>query len=157
MLIVSKIQRTGGSRVTVGGSDYHFEPRGPKGEHVAEVENEAHIKRLLSVPEGFEPYDPGEAKDIMPDPDPEPTPEERLESAIEPDGNDEGVDDGDDDTAEDSLENNVEPDQDDGLEDMSDLDLSHAYKDEFDAMPRKNMKRETIIRHIRKARADAEI
>lgn len=151
MLIVSKIQRQGGSRVTVQGSEYMFEPRGPKGEHVAEVENPEHIKRFLSVPEGFASYDPEEAKGILM---PEPSPEQRLESNVEPDdGGEDGEDEGEDDP-ESAIENNVEPDQDDGLDDMPDLDLSHAYKDEFDAMPRKNMKRETIIRHIRKARAE---
>lgn len=152
MLIVSKIERKGGSRVTIGGSEYLFEPRGPKGEHVAEVENRDHIERFLSVPEGFAPYDPEEAKEIMP----HPTPEQRLEDGVEPDeGDEDGENEGEDDP-ESTLENRIEPDQDDGLEEMSDLDLSHAYKDEFDAAPRKNMKRETIVRHIRKARAKAD-
>lgn len=48
MLIRCKIKRPGGSRVTLGSERYHFQDRGD-GLHVAEVTNDAHIERLLSI------------------------------------------------------------------------------------------------------------
>lgn len=155
MLIVSKIQREGGSRITVGGATYVFEPTGPDGEHMCEIEDTGHIKRLLSIPEGFEPYDPTEAKGLMPKPKPRPSPEQALEEAIEPAADLPQAEAGDPDP-ESELEVAIEADVDDGLEELTDLDLSHAYKDEFDKAPTPNMKRATMINRIRKARSSKE-
>lgn len=53
MKIESLIRRPGGSRVTIDGAVYLFEPEQEGGPHVARVDDPAHVERLLSVPEGF--------------------------------------------------------------------------------------------------------
>lgn len=52
MLIESKIRRTGGTSVSMGGEVYHFAPD-DEGRHVCDVTNKAHIQRFLSITEGF--------------------------------------------------------------------------------------------------------
>lgn len=57
MKILSKIQRDGGTHVTMDGIAYHFapiDPSEPKSPHVADVTEKAHISRFMSVAEGFE-------------------------------------------------------------------------------------------------------
>lgn len=53
MKIELKIRRKNGSHVTLGGTTYHFKPEGddPNGPHVAEVKEQAHIERLLAIPQ----------------------------------------------------------------------------------------------------------
>lgn len=53
MLIESLIRRAGGSEIDMVTAKYRFLPRGD-GRHVAEVTDRDHIKRLLSITEGFE-------------------------------------------------------------------------------------------------------
>lgn len=48
---------------------YHFAPERDGGPHVAMVTNEAHIKRLLSMPEGYRECQ--EAETLLADPDDE--------------------------------------------------------------------------------------
>lgn len=55
MLIRCKIKRKAGTNTTIDGTTYSFTPDA-HGEHVCEVTNEAHIQRLLLIPEGYEPY-----------------------------------------------------------------------------------------------------
>lgn len=55
MKIQCILERKGGSFIELGGLEYHFEPL-EDGAHVAEVENEAHIDRLLSISESFRVY-----------------------------------------------------------------------------------------------------
>lgn len=50
--IESIIRRKGGTKVTLGGTTYHFTPD-DEGRHVAEVSKNAHIQRFLSITEGF--------------------------------------------------------------------------------------------------------
>ena len=175
MLIKSKIKRENGSNVTIEGTLYRFLPQPPKGDHVCEVENPKHAKRLLSVTEGFEPADDNAAAaaevaaQVAPEPEPQPAPQPepepetqanpitaqtdaaaaRLEENVEPAGNDETQTD--ETSPEQALENAVEP-NDDGLDAMSDADLAYAFRDEFDKKPG-NMKRDTIIKKIRENRA----
>jgi hypothetical protein len=52
MLIESIIKRKDGTKVEMGDEEYHFKDDG-KGHHVAEVNNQEHIDRLLSIKEGF--------------------------------------------------------------------------------------------------------
>ncbi len=52
MKIESIIRRAAGSTVVLGTKLYRFQP-GEDGRHVCEVEDEAHIERLLSIKEGF--------------------------------------------------------------------------------------------------------
>lgn len=155
MLIVSKIERQGGSRITIGNTAYMFEPTGKSGKHMCEIKDEAHIKRLLSITEGFEPFDPEEAAEFLPDPDDFAVLQEgprENEGEGEPDDADKAAHE----EAEATLETTIEPDADDGLDEMDDITLAHAYEDEFDKKPAATMKRETMINRIRKARAEAE-
>lgn len=165
MLIVSKIERQGGTSVTIGESTYHFTPGKPGGKHVCEVEEPRHIRRLLSITEGFEAFSPEEAAEFMdaadvleeriepegnePTEAPTQTPEDALEQNVEPEGNDEEGEDSDQD-AEQALEDAIEP-SDDGLEDLDDLSLAHAYEDAIGSKPKGNMKRDTMIKRIRAA------
>lgn len=55
MKIESKLHREGGTKIDLGGIEYHFAPQAD-GAHVAEVENDDHIARFLSIPEGFKIY-----------------------------------------------------------------------------------------------------
>jgi len=59
MNIESIILRDGGTHVPMGTTSYHFAPQ-PDGAHVAAVEDDAHIARFLSIPEGFRMYRPGQ-------------------------------------------------------------------------------------------------
>ena len=52
MNIECKLKRQGGTKVELGGKEYHFEPRAD-GRHVAFVEDEAHRDRLLSISEAY--------------------------------------------------------------------------------------------------------
>ena len=52
MLIESKIRRLAGTSVILGMIAYHFRPDA-LGRHVADVEDEDHLSRFLSIPEGF--------------------------------------------------------------------------------------------------------
>lgn len=47
--------REGGTFVNLGEATYHFAPQ-EDGRHVAEVNNEAHIERLLQIPEAYRIY-----------------------------------------------------------------------------------------------------
>jgi hypothetical protein len=57
MQIESIIKRPNGSKITIGDTQYHFKPNAD-GAHVADVENDAHIARFLSITEGFKLYRP---------------------------------------------------------------------------------------------------
>ncbi len=52
MKIECLLRRSGGSRVSLGGTEYHFAPD-TDGRHVADVADEDHIDRFLSIPEGY--------------------------------------------------------------------------------------------------------
>lgn len=52
MLIESKIRRAAGTRVDFGTAVYHFLPD-DLGRHVANVEDEGHLSRLLAISEGY--------------------------------------------------------------------------------------------------------
>ena len=52
MKIESIIKRDGGTRVHIGQKEYHFKPDA-EGRHVAEVEDDEHAERLLSIEEGY--------------------------------------------------------------------------------------------------------
>lgn len=55
MKIQCILERKGGTITDIGGVEYHFEPL-EDGAHVADVENEAHIDRFLSISESFRVY-----------------------------------------------------------------------------------------------------
>lgn len=59
MQIESKIKRNGGTHIPMGTVTYHFAPLAD-GAHVAEVLDEAHQDRFLSISEGFRLYRPGQ-------------------------------------------------------------------------------------------------
>lgn len=60
MQIESIIRRKNGTTVVLGETEYQFGPS--DGPHIATVENEAHIERFLSIPEGFRVYGDQPAK-----------------------------------------------------------------------------------------------
>ncbi len=53
--VESKLIREGGSHIDIGGTDYHFQPY-DDGAHVADVADEAHADKFLSITEGFKLY-----------------------------------------------------------------------------------------------------
>ncbi len=55
MKIESILKRQGGTKVELGGVEYHFEPM-TDGAHVAEITEAAHIDRFLAIPEGYKVY-----------------------------------------------------------------------------------------------------
>jgi len=55
MKIECKIIRDGGSKVDIGGIEYHFEPL-DDGAHVAEVANPDHADRFLGIADGYKLY-----------------------------------------------------------------------------------------------------
>ena len=55
-LIRCKIIREGGSVIDIGKKEYNFKPN-EKGDHVAEVTDESHIGRFLSIERGYEVYE----------------------------------------------------------------------------------------------------
>jgi hypothetical protein len=55
MKIQNILQRDGGTKVELGGIEYHFEPLND-GCHVAEVEDKAHVDRFLAIPEAYKLY-----------------------------------------------------------------------------------------------------
>lgn len=58
MLIISKIKRPGGTKVTLDDTEYHFAPSADHdGEHVAEVSNEDHIATFAGIREGYKKLD----------------------------------------------------------------------------------------------------
>jgi hypothetical protein len=52
MKIQCILKREGGTHIELRGTHYHFAPQAD-GRHVAEVTDEAHISRLLSIPEAY--------------------------------------------------------------------------------------------------------
>jgi hypothetical protein len=50
------LKREGGTKIEIGGKDYHFQPQAD-GTHVAEVKDQSHIKRLLSIKEAYRAVD----------------------------------------------------------------------------------------------------
>jgi len=52
MKIICKLKRAGGTKVELGKTTYHF-VEDKDGDHVAEVTDEKHIARLLSIPEAY--------------------------------------------------------------------------------------------------------
>jgi colicin import membrane protein len=77
MLIQSKIERNKGTKVTMGGVKYHFQPRVPNGPHIEDVEDDEHVAKFLSVSEAYKIYreevakERGVASDDEPPADPD--------------------------------------------------------------------------------------
>lgn len=62
MQIECILKRRGGTRASIEGVDYHFQPIDPSDEktpHVAEVTNKKHAQRFLAIPEGYRIYQAG--------------------------------------------------------------------------------------------------
>lgn len=86
MLIRSKIERKGGTTVTIAERTYEFVPQEPGAPHICNVEDEADIARFLSIPEGYEvvreakaPKAAAPAPASEPEPQPEPEPDDAIE------------------------------------------------------------------------------
>jgi hypothetical protein len=83
MLIRCKIEREGGSHIDLPPAVYHFAPN-KKGDHVADIADPDHLALLLSIPAGYEIYEPdGRKKKAAPvlAPEPEPAP---VEDPLQP-------------------------------------------------------------------------
>lgn len=68
MDIVCTIKREGGTKVELQGTTYHFVPKETGGPHIASVTNKKHVKRLLSIPEAYEPYIEDDEDEVEQDP-----------------------------------------------------------------------------------------
>lgn len=132
MLIKSKIERKGGTVITIDDKEYHFKPVKAEGAHVCEVKPPEHCKRLLSIKEGFAPAD-GEKVPDLPD---EPTKEEEVLN------NPDGIN-----AALDGLESEDEDDDDPSEGDPEEVDENWyraQYEELFGKKPHHNTKLETI-------------
>lgn len=133
MIIELKIKREGGSVVTMGGETYRFEPD-QIGRHVAEVTDEEHEKRFLSIPQYREVKDDGEPANVAP------TNEgQTLGPADSGDGDSEGE--------------GSEPDPDPDAEPFDIEDARAMYEETFGKKPHHAMKVETIMERIEKGEA----
>lgn len=173
MLIASKIERKGGSCITISGTEYHFLPTPPTGAHLCEVENEDHAKRLLAITEGFYAVE-GEVKalsaeDALAKAEADAAAAETAAVAAAIDASTAAIDAS---NAEISAAEAVDTDNGEGeaeaeegegapegdslayLEDLSDIDLKQAYKDVFGKKPNGQMLRENIIKSIRENAKD---
>ena len=65
MKIECKNKREGGSLIDIGGTEYHFQPLAD-GAHVADVANEEHVERFLSIPEAYGIYKAGKEETAKP-------------------------------------------------------------------------------------------
>lgn len=61
MLIECTLIRDGGTHADIDGTDYHFVPQ-KDGAHVAEVANDEHAQRFLSITEAYRLYAPVKTK-----------------------------------------------------------------------------------------------
>lgn len=55
MFIKCKLNREGGTKIELDGTEYHFAPNAAS-DHVAKVTNSKHIKRFLEISEAYEEY-----------------------------------------------------------------------------------------------------
>lgn len=69
MKIECKLKREGGSIIDIEGVAYEFKPQAD-GAHVADVGNDAHAERFLSIPEAYGIYRAGKAVKEAPAPAP---------------------------------------------------------------------------------------
>ena len=76
MQIESIIKRAGGSRIDIGGTEYHFKPAKDGEAHVCEVTNREHAARFLEIKEGYRVFntDNAPAKQASGSEDEEPNP-----------------------------------------------------------------------------------
>ncbi|HTN66415.1 MAG TPA: hypothetical protein VL051_09565 [Burkholderiaceae bacterium] len=84
MQIECVLKRDGGTQINLGAALYHFQPQAD-GAHVASVDDDAHIERLLAIPEGYRIYRGSKAKqDVAQQPAPTATAESSADDAVKP-------------------------------------------------------------------------
>lgn len=85
MLIECKIKRPRGSRVTLDGEEYIFFPTKeyPGNPHLCRVDDERHIARFLSIPEGYREWVPPEER--LKRPAPKPADDKAAQQPAQPD------------------------------------------------------------------------
>ena len=66
MLIQCLVERDGPSVASIGGFTYSFEEQ-PDGAKVCDVNNGGHRERMLSMPDFYKVYDPGQASSLPPE------------------------------------------------------------------------------------------
>lgn len=138
----------GGTKVAMGGAEYHFKPLWDDGPHVAAVEDEQHQRVFLSIPEGYRPYDgtipkPGAAPVLAPavkaPAAPTPTPGAAPVAAVEP--------------AQNTTVSTAASDQPtDDLDALDDTALRALFKSEIGRAAPPKSKPETMIAQIRDKR-----
>ena len=135
--IECKLTREGGTHLTMAdGTEYHFKPRPQDGRHVATVEGDEHIGRLLQISEGYAiapAVDEAEAQASAP---------ESQKSQGSP--KDSGSEARKTDDAKPSGK----------LEDMSDDDLRATYEAELGRKPHGKAGRSTMISAIEAGREE---
>lgn len=158
ILIRCKIEREGGTPVTLDGITYHFKPRpdlGSGSAHVCLLNKKPHINRLLSITEGYEVYlgdddVDGFDADLSPAVPDDGAVDQAADGMAE-DPPEEDSEDGEDGDEIDSLpdsEQDLKP-----LDDMSDDELRDEYKIRNGRAARKNTSRQTLIDKLRDLRA----
>ena len=85
MKIESIIRREAGTTVVLGTQTYAFKA-GEDGRHACDVEDEAHIERLLSIKEGFREVDEKPASTKQPAKEPAKEPAKKVEGEVKPKG-----------------------------------------------------------------------
>lgn len=139
MLIVSKIKRSPGTFITMqDGTRYAFMPN-EIGDHVAEVENPAHIERLLSITEGYGIY----SGEIIPG--------NVMNAALADSSSDDEAEDDDSDDDDTSPEPEDMP-----LEHMTLTDLQATFERELGRKPHHRAGTEKLIEDITAHRAAQE-
>lgn len=151
MLVECTIKRKGGTRASIGKTNYHFEPD-KDGRHVANVSDKAHLKAFLMI-DAYQPFieDEDEADDQAPEEDDEPANdgEGLAPEPADPEGD---GDDEDDDTDPDGPPEEGDPDAAEVLEDMDHGQLIEAYTATFGKAPHPNTKADTLRAKLIEAR-----
>lgn len=134
MKLELKIKRPGGTVIHMADkTEIKFTPN-ERGDHVAEVTDSAHIKRLLSIP-GYDLYDP--------DAEPVKEPVDPIQTAPAP-----------------TPDNDPEPGDEDelpALDTMDDADLLELHVKLTGSKPHHRANRDTIIKAIEAAEAQAAL
>lgn len=159
MHIERTLRDTGGTKVRLGATEYHFKELWAEGPHVAPVEDEDHQDVFLSVPEGYREYDGPLPETLTLGAIPVLTPALPAPAPQEP--------------APVPTQQDAEPEQDqsrtpitDSLRDLSafegkelsedeDAALRGIFTDEIGSKPHHNAKPETMIARIRAKREEA--
>ncbi len=148
-------QRPGGSEVEFPGVTYHFKPDG-RGRHVAEVDDPAHLRRLLQI-EAYQIAEnmggaPATTDDDMDDLPPAPAADTPPISAApvtgEEDGGEGDPGEGQNGEGEGATEDAQTGETAEGLANLSDEELRKVFADRLGRQPHPKATRDTMIAKI---------